>query len=63
MDDKKFYRILKREVKRKGNRKRRNFLKRGLSQNPNEAHWDEYLFKSGETSKWLNRDGWQTEIE
>jgi len=54
-DDKRFYRILKREIKRKGNRKRRNHLKRQLEDNPGEAHWDEYEFKDGESSKWLNK--------
>jgi hypothetical protein len=41
-DQKDFYRQLKRDIKRNGNRSRRNFFKRQLRDNPEEAHWYEY---------------------
>lgn len=36
-DDKRRHRELKRDIKRAGNRKRRNALKRSLARNPEEA--------------------------
>jgi hypothetical protein len=37
--DKRFYRQLKRVIKRKGTKHRRRDLKRALEANPAEAHW------------------------
>lgn len=51
MDDKKLYRELKREVKKSGNRKRRNFLK-DLSVDPSD-----FDFGSSESSALNGRDG------
>ena len=42
--DKKFYRELKRSIKRKGNRKRRRAARQDLAANPTEAHWFEEQF-------------------
>ena len=53
-DQKKFYRDLKRDIKKAGNRQRRNYLKRALLENPAEAHWDEFEFGQSSSSKWLN---------
>jgi hypothetical protein len=39
--DKRFYRKLKRVIKREGSRHRRRDLKRQLVDNPEEAHFDE----------------------
>ena len=52
-NEKRFYRILKREIKQDGNRNRRNYLKRALKDHPEEAHWDEYDF-SHDSSAYLN---------
>ncbi len=52
-DNKRFYRQLKRDIKKDGNHKRRNVLKRALSKHPDEAHWDEYQFDK-DSSEWLN---------
>ena len=43
-DDKRAYRNLKREIKKVGNRKRRQHLKRALNANPEEAAYDEFGF-------------------
>lgn len=43
-DQKQLYRQMKREKKRAGNRKRRNYLKRQLRENPSEAQWSEFDF-------------------
>jgi hypothetical protein len=51
MDDKRFYRKLKQEVKRTGNRKRRRFLK-DLSADPGD-----FEFGSAESSAFNGRDG------
>jgi hypothetical protein len=48
--EKKFYRNLKRTIKKAGNRKRRRSWK---DDHPEEAHWDEYDF-GRESSEWLN---------
>jgi hypothetical protein len=40
-DDKRRYRQLKRDIKKAGNRKRRQQLKRGLERNPEEAAYTE----------------------
>lgn len=39
--DKRYYRKLKRVVKKTGNKHRRRQLRRDLVQNPEEAHWSE----------------------
>ncbi len=54
MDEKRFYRNLKRDIKKAGNKKRRNHLKRSLTDHPEEAHWDEYNIHSRDSSTWLN---------
>ena len=46
--DKRFYRKLKRDVKRAGNKRRRQHLKRELADNPEEAPYSEFDF--GDTS-------------
>lgn len=51
MDDKRFYRKLKQEVKKTGNRKRRRFLK-DVSADPGE-----FEFGSAESSAFNGRDG------
>jgi hypothetical protein len=43
-DDKRLYRKLKRDVKRAGNRQRRQHLKRDLLENPEEAAHTEFEF-------------------
>ncbi len=43
-DDKRLQRKLKRQIKRTGNKKRRQHLKKELTQNPEEAAWSEYDF-------------------
>ncbi len=52
-DDKRFYRELKRKIKRVGNKRRRKAEKRSLEENPTDAHWTEYEFGQN-SSKWLN---------
>jgi hypothetical protein len=42
--DKRRLRKLKREVKRTGNKRRRQHLKRDLRDNPAEAHFSEFTF-------------------
>jgi len=51
MDDKRFYRQLKQQVKKTGNRKRRHFLK-NLSVDPGD-----FDFGSAESSAFNGRDG------
>ncbi len=46
--DKRYYRKLKRDVKRAGNKRRRQHLKRELADNPEEAPYSEFDF--GDTS-------------
>ena len=46
--DKRRYRKLKRDIKRAGNKRRRQHLKRELADNPEEAPFSEFDF--GETS-------------
>jgi hypothetical protein len=46
--DKRRYRKLKRDIKRAGNKRRRQHLKRELAENPEEAPFTEFDF--GETS-------------
>jgi hypothetical protein len=52
-DDKRFYRDLKRKIKKAGTKKRRRAEKRELSDNPTEAHWTEYEYGRN-SSEWLN---------
>jgi len=40
-DDKRFYRKLKKDVKRRGTKRVRQSLKQNLAENPTEAHLDE----------------------
>jgi hypothetical protein len=57
-DDKREYRKLKREIKKAGNRKRRQHLKRALTENPEEAAHVEFDFgrDSSATLNGNNRD-------
>ena len=43
-DDKRLYRKLKRDVKRAGNKRRRQHLKRDLADNPEEAPYSAFDF-------------------
>lgn len=52
-DQKKFYRELKRVIKKDGTRKRRKFLNKVLLENPEQAHEAEFEFGRA-SSKWLN---------
>ena len=42
--DKRFYRKLKRDIKQAGNKRRRQFLKRNLTENPEDAAHAEFDF-------------------
>lgn len=44
IDDKRFFREQKREVKKLGNKKRRSWLKRQLEEDPENAQYHEYDF-------------------
>jgi hypothetical protein len=52
-DDKRMYRKLKRDIKRAGNKRRRQHLKRELTDNPEEAAHCEFDFGS-DSSATLN---------
>jgi hypothetical protein len=52
-DDKRLYRKLKRDVKRAGNKRRRQHLKRDLADNPEEAPYSTFDFGS-DSSAGLN---------
>jgi hypothetical protein len=52
--DKRQYRKLKRDIKRAGSKRRRRFLKRELTENPEEAPYSEFDFGS-DSSTGLNR--------
>ncbi len=52
-DDKRFYRDLKRTIKKLGTRRRRHAEKRALEEHPEEAHRMEYEY-GGDSSEWLN---------
>lgn len=56
MNDKREYRRLKREIKKAGNRDMRNFFKRQLNKNPEEAHWDEYDYGQKSTKGMNGQD-------
>jgi hypothetical protein len=51
--DKDFYRKMKRFLKKEGNQRKRQFLKRQLEQNPEDAPYADYDF-GDLSSKWLN---------
>ncbi len=57
-DDKRQLRRMKRDIKREGNRDRRRALKRSLSENPNEAQFDDFDFGRKSSKPWngFNRD-------
>jgi hypothetical protein len=52
-DDKRQLRKLKRDIKRAGNRKRRQYLKRNLAENPEDAAHTEFEF-GGDSSAGFN---------
>jgi hypothetical protein len=56
--DKRFYRKLKRQVKRAGNKRRRQHLKRELAENPGDAPFTEFDFgrDSSEGLNGMDRD-------
>jgi hypothetical protein len=56
--DKRDLRKLKREIKRAGNKRRRQHLKRNLEDNPDEAHHADYEFRrlSSATLNGMDRD-------
>jgi hypothetical protein len=51
--DKDFYRKMKRFLKKEGNKRKRQWLKHQLEENPEEAPYDDYEF-GDLSSKWLN---------
>jgi hypothetical protein len=51
--DKRDWRKLKRDIKRAGNKRRRQHLKRELAENPEEASHTEFDF-GRDSSAWLN---------
>jgi hypothetical protein len=53
----------KRLVKKLGKRARRRALKRSLDENPEEADLDDYRFRSGESSKDLNRSPYDRDFD
>jgi hypothetical protein len=56
--DKRLYRKLKRTVKRTGNKRRRQFLKRELAERPDDAPYSEFDFgrNSSQDMNGLDRD-------
>lgn len=52
-DQKRFYREIKRIIKKSGTRKMRKFLKNAITKNPETAHEAEFEFGQS-SSKWLN---------
>jgi hypothetical protein len=57
--DKRRYRKLKRDIKRAGNKRRRQHLKRELADNPEEAPYSEFDFgdTSSATMNGMDADG------
>ena len=55
-DDKRLYRKLKRDVKRAGNRRRRQHLKRDLRDNPEEAAHTEFEFDKNSSASMNGND-------
>jgi hypothetical protein len=64
-DDKRRQRKLKRDIKKAGNRTRRQSLKRQLAENPEEAHFEEGNFgrNSSEPLNGQDRDSTRREEE
>lgn len=56
-DDKRFYRNLKKAIKKTGNKKARQFFKKGLEDHPEEAQWDEFDYGHDESATLNGRDG------
>ena len=55
--DKKFYRELKRSIKKEGGKRRRAYYKQNLLDNPEEAHWcEEFDFGSLSSEKFNGMD-------
>lgn len=54
--DKKFYRDLKRCIKKDGNKKRRAFYKQNLLENPEEAHLCEFDFGESNSEQFNGMD-------
>ena len=52
--DKKFYREMKRSIKKDGSKRRRAYFKQDLIENPEEAHWCEDYDFGGLCSEQLN---------
>jgi hypothetical protein len=60
--DKDFYRDLKRCIKKRGGKQRRAHLKKQLTDNPEEAHMDEFDFGEYGSEKFNGMDGDATRI-
>jgi hypothetical protein len=56
-DDKRFYRNLKKDIKRTGTKKARRHLKKQLEENPEEAPFDEVDYGFDQSSALNGRDG------
>jgi len=56
-DDKRFYRQLKKLVKKTGKKKERTFLKKQLQDHPEEAQWDKYDYGHDQSAALNGRDG------
>lgn len=56
-DDKRFYRELKKQVKKAGNKKVRRDLKKQMDENPEEAHFLDDDYGHNESSVFNGRDG------
>ncbi len=56
-DDKRFYRQLKKTIKKVGNKKARASLKKKLDENPEEAQFDEVDYGHDQSSALNGRDG------
>jgi hypothetical protein len=54
--DKRFYRKLKRDIKQAGNKRRRQFLKRELAENPEEAPDSEFHFSQDSSAAFNGLD-------
>ena len=61
-DDKRFYRDLKRDVKKLGNKKRRSWLKRQLEEDPENAQDHEYDFGDLTSKQYNGRDHDKTRL-
>jgi len=56
-DDKRFYRQLKKQIKKTGNKKRRRFYKENLENNPAETHQNTYDYGHDQSSALNGHDG------